>query len=65
MRTTLDIPDDLLERARLAASLRSKRDTVLAGLEELIRRAEREKLRGMSGQVDLRVDLKRSRSIKR
>jgi Arc/MetJ family transcription regulator len=65
MRTTLDIPDDLMERARRAAALRSKRDTVLAGLAELIRKAEREELRAMAGKVDVRVDLKRSRAGKR
>jgi Arc/MetJ family transcription regulator len=65
MRTTLDIPDELLERARKAASLQSKRDTVLAGLTELIRKADREELRKMAGKVDLNVDLKRSRSAKR
>ena len=65
MRTTLDIPDDLMERARRAASLHSKRETVLAGLTELIRKAEREQLRAMAGKVDLRVDLKRSRTDKR
>ena len=65
MRTTLDIPDELMERARRAAALPSKRDTVLAGLAELIRKAEREELRAMAGKADLRVDLRRSRSGKR
>jgi Arc/MetJ family transcription regulator len=65
MRTTLDIPDDLMEKARRAAALQSKRDTVLAGLAELIRKAEREELRAMAGKVDVRVDLKRSRAGKR
>ncbi|MBI3768717.1 MAG: hypothetical protein HY271_09515 [Deltaproteobacteria bacterium] len=54
-----------MERARRAASLHSKRDTVLAGLAELIRKAEREELRAMAGKVDVRVDLKRSRAGKR
>jgi Arc/MetJ family transcription regulator len=31
MRTTIDIPDDLMERALRAASLRSKKDVVVAG----------------------------------
>jgi Arc/MetJ family transcription regulator len=65
MRTTLDIPDDLMERARRAAALHSKRETVLAGLSELIRKAEREALRAMAGKVDVRVDLKRARAGKR
>lgn len=65
MRTTLDIPDELLERARRAASLQSKRETVLAGLAELIRKAERDELRRLAGKVALDVDMKRSRSGKR
>jgi len=65
MRTTLDIPDELMDRALRAASLRSKRATVLAGLEELIRKAEREALRRMAGTVKLDVDLRRSRADKR
>jgi len=65
MRTTLDIPDDLMERARRAASLQTKRETVLAGLDELIRKAQREQLRAMAGKVELQVDLKRSRAGKR
>jgi Arc/MetJ family transcription regulator len=61
MRTTLDIPTDLLEAARRAMDLATKRETVIAGLEELIRKAEREQLRGLAGGMRLRVDLARSR----
>jgi len=65
MRTTIDIPDDLMERALRAASLRSKKDAVVAGLQELIRKAEREELRRMAGRIELDVDLRRSRAGKR
>ena len=61
MRTTLDIPEDLLEAARRATDLRTKRETVIAGLEELIKKAEREELRALAGRMRLRVDLVRSR----
>jgi Arc/MetJ family transcription regulator len=61
MRTTLDIPEDLLEAARRATDLRTKRETVIAGLEELIRKAQREELRALAGRMRLRVDLARSR----
>jgi Arc/MetJ family transcription regulator len=61
MRTTLDLPEGLLEEAQRLANLPSKRSAVVAGLEELIRRSRREALRSLAGQVDLRVDLKRSR----
>jgi Arc/MetJ family transcription regulator len=61
MRTTVDIPSELLEAARRAADSRTKRETVIAGLEELIKRAEREELRQLAGRIRLRVDVPRSR----
>lgn len=61
MRTTIDIPDDLLEEARRVSHAHSKRETVLAGLQELIRRGRREELRQLAGKVELRVDVARSR----
>jgi Arc/MetJ family transcription regulator len=65
MRTTIDIPDDLMDRALRSGAVRSKRDAVLAGLEELIRKADREALRRMAGHIDLDIDLRRSRAGKR
>ncbi len=61
MRTTLDLPDDLLEEARRLSHARSKREVVIAGLEELIRKGRREELRSLAGKVELSVDLSRSR----
>ena len=61
MRTTVDIPSDLLEAARRAADARTKRETVIAGLEELIKRSEREELRHLAGRMRLRVNVPRSR----
>lgn len=65
MRTTLDIPADTLEKARRAANLRTNRETVIAGLEELIRKSKREELRGLAGRVRLDVNLARSRDRRR
>lgn len=65
MRTTLDLPVETLEKARRAANLRTKRETVIAGLEELIRKSKREELRGLAGRVRLDVDLARSRDRRR
>ena len=64
MRTTLDLPEETLERARRAANLRTKTETVVAGLEELIRKGEREELRRLAGRISLDVDLTRSRRRK-
>ncbi|MEO8348778.1 MAG: type II toxin-antitoxin system VapB family antitoxin [Acidobacteriota bacterium] len=61
MRTTLDLPEATLEEARRSANLRTKRETVIAGLEELIRKFKREVLRGLAGKIRLQVDLSRSR----
>lgn len=65
MRTTLDIPDELLEEARRLSHLRSKRETVLAGLEELIRRKRVEELIKLRGKVRLELDPARARKSKR
>ena len=65
MRTTLDLPAETLEKARRAANLRTKRETVIAGLEELIRKSKREQLRGLAGRVRLDLDLARSRDRRR
>lgn len=61
MRTTLDIPDDLLAKAQQATRLSTKREAVIAGLKELIKKAHREDLRALAGKIDLDVNLIRSR----
>ena len=65
MRTTLDLPEDLLEQARRAVNARTKRETVVAGLQELIRKSHFEELRRLAGRVDLQIDIARSRGRKR
>ncbi|MEK6608158.1 MAG: type II toxin-antitoxin system VapB family antitoxin [Myxococcota bacterium] len=61
MRTTLDIPEELIEEARHELGFKSKTDTVIFSLKELIRRKRIEELIGMMGKVDLNIDLDRSR----
>ncbi len=61
----MDLPDHLLEQARRACQARTKREAVIAGLEELIRKSRREELRRWAGRLDLRIDLARSRRRKR
>ena len=65
MRTTLDIPEKTLEEARRAANLRTKRETVIAGLEELIRKSKREELRRLAGRLRVDVNITRSRERRR
>ncbi|HVS00622.1 MAG TPA: type II toxin-antitoxin system VapB family antitoxin [Thermoanaerobaculia bacterium] len=61
MRTTLDIPEDLLEEARRILGFKSKTDTVVLSLQELIRRRRIEELKSMMGSVKLEIDLQNSR----
>ncbi len=61
MRTTFDLPPDLLEEARRAANVRTKREAVIAGLQELIRMSRHKQLRQMAGRVKLDIDIARSR----
>jgi Arc/MetJ family transcription regulator len=61
MRTTLDLPEDLLEEARTALGFKSKTDTIIMALRELVRRQRLEKLKQLMGRVNLDVDIPKSR----
>ena len=61
MRTTLDLPIELLEEARLALGFKSKTDTIVVALRELVRRQRLEQLKGLLGRVELDLDVDRSR----
>ena len=61
MRTTLDLPEDLLDSARQALGFKSKTDTIVVALRELVRRHRIEDLKGLLGRVELDVDVARSR----
>ncbi|HVL68037.1 MAG TPA: type II toxin-antitoxin system VapB family antitoxin [Vicinamibacterales bacterium] len=61
MRTTLDLPEELVESARKALGFKSKSDTIIVALRELVRRHRVEELKGLLGRVELDVDVERSR----
>ena len=61
MRTTLDIPRPLIEEARRILGFKSKTDTVVLSLQELIRRRRIEELKEIMGSVDLQIDIPASR----
>jgi Arc/MetJ family transcription regulator len=61
MRTTLDLPEELLEEARRLLAFKSKTDTVVFSLRELVRRKRIEELKDLAGKVQLDIDLDRSR----
>jgi hypothetical protein len=61
MRTTLDLPMDLLEEARESLGFKSKTDTIILALRELVRRKRVDELKSLLGRVELDVDVPRSR----
>lgn len=61
MRTTLELPDGLVEDARDAVGFRSKTDTVVFALREVVRRSRVEDLKSLFGRVHMRLDLAKSR----
>jgi hypothetical protein len=52
MRTTLDLPDGLVEEARAAIGFKSKTDTVVYALREIVRRSRKEDLKALIRRVD-------------
>jgi Arc/MetJ family transcription regulator len=62
MRTTVDLPEDLLEEARRVTNSKTMRETLIRALEELVKKSKREELRKLAGKIHLNIDLSRSRS---
>ena len=61
MRTTLDLPEALIEEARRELGFKSKTDTVVLSLQELIRHRRIDELKAMMGKVRLEIDVPKSR----
>ncbi|MGH8655619.1 MAG: type II toxin-antitoxin system VapB family antitoxin [Gammaproteobacteria bacterium] len=51
MRTNIVINDELMERAMKLAGLKSKRETVEAGLQLLVKLKQQERLRKLRGKL--------------
>lgn len=57
MRTTLDLPENLLNEAMEATHLNTKTAVIVLALEELIRKTKITKLKKYKGKIDLVIDL--------
>ena len=64
MRTTLDIPEDLLEQAMKLAKVRTKTQAVILGLEELINKKRREGLIALKGSGCIDPEILKMRKMK-
>lgn len=56
MRTTLDLPDGLVEEARAAIGFKSKTDTVVFALREVVRRSRMQDLKRLMTTIDYQFD---------
>ena len=52
MRTTLDLPDNFVEEAQKLLGFKSKTDTVVLSLTELIRRRRIDELKALMGKIE-------------
>jgi hypothetical protein len=57
MRTTLDLPENLLEEAMKTTHIQTKTKVIITALEELIRKSKISELKKFKGKVDLAIDL--------
>jgi hypothetical protein len=56
MRTTLDLPEALVEEARTSLGYISKTDTVVFALREVVRRSRLDDLKSLMGRVEFDFD---------
>ena len=65
MRTTLDIPPGLVEEARDAIGFKSKTDTVVFALKEVVRRSRLDDLKVLIRRIDFEFDPAEVRAMDR
>ncbi len=64
MRTTLDIPDNLVNEAMKATHIKTKTKVIITALEQLIRRAQLSEIKDFKGKINLDIDLETIRGRK-
>ena len=57
MRTTLDLPDNLINEAMKATQINTKTKVIITALEELIRKSRISGLKDFKGKIDLNIDM--------
>jgi len=57
MRTTLDLPKDLIERAMSITKARTKTEAITIALENIVKQEKINKLIAFHGKVSLDIDL--------
>ena len=57
MRTTLDLPEDLIDTAMKATKINTKTKVIITALEDLIRKTKISGLKEFKGKIDLDIDM--------
>ena len=57
MRTTLDLPEDLLVEAMKVTDIKTKTKVITVALEDLVRKSKISALKKYKGKVDLDINL--------
>lgn len=57
MRTTLDIPERLIEEAMKASRIQTKTKVIITALEELIRKSKISEIKKFKGKIEMDIDL--------
>ncbi len=57
MRTTLDLPEDLIIEAMKVSHINTKTKVIVTALEELVRKSKISELKKFKGKVDLDIDM--------
>jgi len=61
MRTTLDLPEQLIQEALAATQAKNRTQVIIMALEELIPRHRLSGLKRYKGKLDLNIDLDTTR----
>jgi len=61
MRTTIDIPHEIMADAMQASGMKTKTATIVLGLQEVVRRSRIDKLLALKGRMPIEIDLRSSR----
>lgn len=64
MRTTLDLPDNLVNEAMKATRIKTKTKVIVIALEQLIRKTQLSEIKEFKGRINLDIDLETVRGRK-
>ena len=61
MRTTLDLPRDLIEKAMMVTHAKTKTEVITIALENIVKQDKLNKLIAFHGKIDLAINLDKLR----